>query len=365
MLDMSCLRPAMRWIVLVVCSFALIWLLGWLSVPAHILLAAMMSGVLLSTRGGSVRLPKGIFVLAQGVIGSMIARSMTGAAFFEMIDHWAIMVVLVVSVTLVSTGLGWWLARTGALPGSTAIWGTSPGGALIMTVMSEDYGADSRLVAFMQYSRVILVTLVATIVAGIWGEVRTGGEQVVVLTALAGSAWSSYAVTFALALSGAAVSRFIRFSSAPMLVPLFLGSILNVLGLVELDLPGWVLAGAYVMIGWSIGLRFSAEILYHALSALPRILATLLGMIGICGVLSAVFGRLLGMDPITAYLATSPGGIDAIAILSMSIGGNMSFVMAAQTLRLIVVILAGPFLAAFVARKTGYLPRSGPTEKDK
>ena len=37
------------------------------------------------------------------------------------------------------------------LPGTTALWGTSPGAASVMTIMAESYGADMRLVAFMQY----------------------------------------------------------------------------------------------------------------------------------------------------------------------------------------------------------------------
>ena len=56
------------------------------------------------------------------------------------------------------------------------------------------------------------------------------------------------------------------------------------------------------------------------------------------------------MDPLTAYLATSPGGVDAVAIIAASSGGDMAFIMATQTLRLILVLLAGPYLAKAVAR---------------
>jgi uncharacterized membrane protein AbrB (regulator of aidB expression) len=51
------------------------------------------------------------------------------------------------------------------LPGTTAIWGSSPGAATAMTLMSESYGADMRLVAVMQYLRVVLVVLTASLVA--------------------------------------------------------------------------------------------------------------------------------------------------------------------------------------------------------
>ena len=42
------------------------------------------------------------------------------------------------------------------LPGTTAVWGSSPGAATAMVLMAEAFGADARLVAFMQYLRVDL-----------------------------------------------------------------------------------------------------------------------------------------------------------------------------------------------------------------
>lgn len=38
------------------------------------------------------------------------------------------------------------------LPGNTAIWGSSPGAATVMTLMAGSYGADVRLVAFLAIS---------------------------------------------------------------------------------------------------------------------------------------------------------------------------------------------------------------------
>jgi uncharacterized membrane protein AbrB (regulator of aidB expression) len=47
--------------------------------------------------------------------------------------------------------------RYSALPGATGAWGSSPGGASAMVVMAQEYGADVRLVALMQYLRVLFV----------------------------------------------------------------------------------------------------------------------------------------------------------------------------------------------------------------
>ena len=83
--------------------------------------------------------------------------------------RWPIFVFGVLAVIAVSTLLGWVLTRMRVLPGSVIVWGSSPGAATAMIVMAEDFGADARLVAFMQYLRVALVAAVASIVARFCG----------------------------------------------------------------------------------------------------------------------------------------------------------------------------------------------------
>lgn len=61
--------------------------------------------------------------------------------------------------------------------------------------------------------------------------------------------------------------------------------------------------------------------------------------------------RFAKMDPFTAYLAASPDGVGAMAIIASSSGGNMSFFMSAQITRFIVVMLTVPALATFLAQK--------------
>ena len=59
-----------------------------------------------------------------------------------------------------------------------------------------------------------------------------------------------------------------------------------------------------------------------------------------------------GVDPLTAYLATSPGGADAVAIIAASANVNVPFVMALQTARFMIVLIVGPGVARFIARRT-------------
>jgi membrane AbrB-like protein len=114
-------------------------------------------------------------------------------------------------------------------------------------------------------------------------------------------------------------------------------------------LPQWLLAASYAFVGWSIGLGFTREILAHASRAMPQVLLANVALIGVSGGLAVLLVYAAGIDPLTAYLATSPGGMDSIAIIGAASKADLSFVMALQALRLVVVLFAGPPLARFIA----------------
>ena len=63
-----------------------------------------------------------------------------------------------------------------------------------------------------------------------------------------------------------------------------------------------------------------------------------------------------GVDPLTAYLATSPGGSDSIAIITASSNVDVSFVMAMQTVRMIAVLFLGPVLTRYIVMHTNPAP---------
>lgn len=52
----------------------------------------------------------------------------------------------------------------------------------------------------------------------------------------------------------------------------------------------------------------------------------------------------------TAWLATSPGGLDTVAIIAAGSRVDIAFMMALQTLRLFTILLTGPTVARFFSR---------------
>ena len=56
------------------------------------------------------------------------------------------------------------------------------------------------------------------------------------------------------------------------------------------------------------------------------------------------------MDFLSLYLATSPGGLDAMAIIAVDTHSDVGLVLAMQTLRLFVVLFTGVSVARTVIR---------------
>ena len=314
----------------------------------------MIAAIAFGASGASIRMPRPAFTAAQSIVGCVIARSITGAIVASVLRDWPAML-LVVTTTIVSGGIvGWLLGRFGSLPGSVAAWGSSPGGASAMVAMADASGADPRLVAIMQYVRVVCVVVVASVVA----RLALGSGQPPALHGAAHPAdligdLGSIAATLAVAAGSAFLGKLLRLPAGALLGPMLVGAVLHGAGLVAMTLPEPLLALAYAGIGWFVGLRFTRATLAVAWRALPQVIAGSLVLIGLGGISAWLLIQVRHTDPLTAFLATTPGGIDSIAIIAIGSNVDIAFVMALQAIRVLLVILTGAPLARLIIRSTG------------
>jgi uncharacterized protein len=365
-----------QWSLLVAGSLLLAAIFTMAHLPAALLLGPMLAGIVLSSNGARIGVPRRAVYASQTIVGCLIARSITGDIVHAFLKDWPLLLGTVLVIILTSGLIGWLISRWRVLPGSTAVWGSAPGGASVMMIMAGAFGADARLVAFMQYLRVVLVAAVASLIARIWvGEgasaslesswwssigttpwsgfaaIAWGGFAAIAWGGFAAIAWGGFAATLLIAAGGGLLGMMLRIPAGALLAPMALAAVLEAMGLVSLVLPQWLLAITYAVLGWSIGLSFNREILRHAARALLPITLAIGIMIAVCAVLAAVLVRAAGIDPLTAYLATSPGGMDSVAIIGAASKVDLSFVMALQVVRLVIVLMAGPPLARFLAQR--------------
>lgn len=337
---MASRRAIGHWLILLLLSVLFSSLLLRIHLPAALLLGPLIAGLILSLRGVKLSIPRPCYLAAQAIVGCMIARAINPSVFGVLFNNWALVLAILLTTLAISGLTGWLLVRYSALPGATGAWGSSPGGASAMVVMAQEYGADVRLVALMQYLRVLFVVGAAALVVryALGNEAQEMTQDIVWFPSLT----LNFPFTLLLTAVACWLGMRLRIPSGAMLLPMLLGALAQGGGWLMLELPEWLLAMAYAVLGWTVGLQFNKAIFLLALKTLPQIIASIIGLILMCALMALALTHILQMDFMTAYLATSPGGLDTVAIIAAATRADMSFIMALQTLRLFTILLTGP-----------------------
>lgn len=116
-----------RWCALLALTGALLLGLGAVGLPAVWLIAPMLAAIALATTCGPLKLPGALFLVAQACVGCLMAHAVPPGLLGEIQRQWPIFAGGIGITILSSTLVGLGLARSGRFPGTTAIWGTSPG----------------------------------------------------------------------------------------------------------------------------------------------------------------------------------------------------------------------------------------------
>lgn len=319
-----------------------------LHVPAGLLLGPLLLGALAGMQGASVRVPRSAHQLAQGIAGCLIALHIDPDVLSRAADLWPVLLVFVVLTFVAACATGAIAAVWTGIDREVSVWGFLPGMAGTVIAIAHERGLDSRMVAFIQILR-LMVVIASMVVAALLlvgpAAAPVAGDAVADLP--------STLTSLAVALVGLAVARWLPMIPAgASLVPLTLAAGLGVAG-INLAMPGWLLAAGFLGLGLQIGLRFTPELIRTGLRALPALLAASLLLIALCGVSGVLLAWIAGVDLMSALLATVPGSIDSIAIIAIGAHADVSFVMTLQTIRLFAVALLGPGVAALLLRLTG------------
>ena len=76
----------------------------------------------------------------------------------------------------------------------------------------------------------------------------------------------------------------------------------------------------------------------------------MVAMIAATAGLGALLAWLTPVDGLTAYLATTPGGLFAVLATAADAGSDVTYVMAFQLLRLLLILAVLPLLARWLRR---------------
>jgi uncharacterized protein len=333
------------------------WGAGRAGLPSGYLFAAILAGLVLALGARtSLAVGDGAFRAAQAVAGVSIGTYLHASTLTALGARW-LPVVLVSAATLaVSLAAGLALARLAPVDRATASLGMVAGGASGIVPMARELGADDRLVAFMQYLRVVVVVLgtpvlVALLFPGHHSARAAGGGPAL---GVAGG----WALTAACAPFGVLVALRLRIAAGALLGPLILTAVVTVTGLSGgVDVPPLLREGSFALIGLQIGLRFERDTVRAIARLLGAVLLAIVALLAACFGLAWVLSLTTGVSLLNAYLATTPGGLYAVLPIAFGSGGDPTFVLAVQALRVFVMVLAAPAAVRGLVRRASP-PRS-------
>jgi uncharacterized protein len=337
-----------RFALVLVCAAGLALLFHALHLPGAWLFGPLAVSAIFAVRGWqAVQFPKSIYVAGQAVIGTALGSGFSGKTLSIIPHHAGIFTFAVVFILATSLLNGWLLSRFTRLDAATSFLGTMPGGAGAMAAMSDSLHADTRLVAAIQYMRLLIIlgslACVAPFLKAHAQAFASSAPAAIFFQATPFVAWKFAALT-ALAAIGWVAGMKAPIPAGAFLVPTLLYSLLAWQGV---QLGGWpwlLLAVAYGIMGLQIGGRFHPSTFGMIGSViLPVIGTTVLLLIGSL-VLAFLVAQLMHVDLVSAYLAATPGGLDSVAAVATDLHVDTTLVVSMHLVRLLCVLVLGPWL---------------------
>ena len=158
--------------------------------------------------------------------------------------------------------------------------------------------------------------------------------------------WINPAVALSLCAGGGALFAWLRTPLPWMIGPLVVMAACNFSGARLRSVPGSRQLGQLI-IGTALGLYFTPVVARQVVSSWPLLLVAALFAIVLAWACGWFLSRVTGTDRTTAFFASVPGGAAEMAVLGERFGARVDRVVFAQSMRVLVVVIAVPFALTY------------------
>lgn len=282
---------------------------------------------------------------AQGVLGVYTGLLVHTVSFDALGSSWPMVIAIAVGTLAISVAGGAVLGMHRGVTPLTGALSLVAGGASGVVAIAKDLGADERIVAAVQYLRVAMIMASMPVIVAFF--FNTTEDNVAHMSESGTLPWYfSLPLVALIVVVGTFAARLVRLPGGGLLGPMAIAIALDLTGMTwGLTVPMLLVQAGIMLIGWQAGLEFTKE----SFQTLKRILPTVIGLIILLNVAAAGMGVLLaqvsGMSMLDGYLATSPGGVFAVLATAVGTGSAVTFVMAAQVIRIVLMLFAAPLVA--------------------
>ncbi|WGW02762.1 AbrB family transcriptional regulator [Tropicibacter oceani] len=286
------------------------------------------------------RFPMRFRTFFVGLIGVMIG-SQVSSDFLAMAAQLPLtMAMLALFVVLAHGGNMLIFRRVGGYDRPTAFYSGTPGGLMESILLGEAAGADARILTAQQFLRIIFVITLLPLGLSLWLGHPVGSAAGLAPGGASAPVTPGALVAIVLtALAGLGLARVIHLPAGQLTGPLLLAAALSVAGHLDLHLPFWMISGAQVVIGVSLGLRFQGmdgRLLRKSawLCAISVVFMLLLG-----GIMAAILHRVTGLAFLHLLISFAPGGVTEMSVIALSLAANPALVSLHHVARILMTVV--------------------------
>lgn len=295
--------------------------------------------------------------MGQTIIGIELGQNFQFSIIHIFEDHFMIIFITLLSTIAISILSGMVLWRFTSENIMTCLFGSTPGGISAMSSIAEEVGANALVVSIIQTLRILFV------VGGIPILVSSHLPQSGKITPVIDQSYFNFNSLFwtACLIIGACGGALI-WKKLKMPAPWLIGSILGVI-LVQvigtLNYEGKLIAYwphqltifAQVLIGTCIGSRISSDTFKGLRQIIFVSLVNALCLVILMIMISFGISKLTHIPLITCILAFAPGGIAEMSTTAIALHADSAFVLAVQSIRLIIIFILLPSLFRFINKQ--------------
>ena len=327
-------------------------LFGLVGLPSPALFGGLLAGLVRSLAvPARIALPSRAMTAAQAVIGVALGALVSLETLRTVAANWLPVLLVTLGTLALSLAAGQALRLQRGISRVTGAFAMIAGGASGIIVMARELGADERMVAVLQYLRVLLIVVLMPVVATtLYGAAQGAGSD----AAADGPGWpTGLLFVVVCGVVGLVLGRLVRLPVPALLGPMLVAAGLDLGGLARgAEVPALVQSAAFLVIGLQVGVSFTRDSLRTIGRALPLALAVIVVLIVASAGLGLVLSAATGVSALDGYLATTPGGLYAVLATATDSGADATFVLAVQVLRLFAVLLSAPLLARAAVRES-------------
>ena len=333
------------------------WLCLQLGLPAPYMLGSLfgvwVAGAALPKLQPQLGVARWFHICVVLGLGVLIGTNFTLEAIAQA-ERWLFTVVAMIGTTILVAALGYCFLRVvNGYDRHLAFLCSIPGGQIEAVVLARELGGKDYVVALFHLTRVVIVfvstPLLLSLVEGA-AAVEQSNARLLAMPSLFELSAAQLAQLLVLAVGGYWLAKLCRLPMPHLLGPTLFSSLLHLLGWVELPRVNEFVILAQLTIGGAIGARLARVSGGEVLQYLRTALASSVLILSAYALVASLIAYYSATGFLAVWLAFVPGGLYEVTLLALVFGFDVAFVAFHHTIRILLIYLCMPGLAAWLRR---------------